>query len=127
MAAFGSLPTAVETNTRSPHTIGLDTATPATGVVHRMFSPVLAFHLIAVAAPSPTPDAFAPRNDGQFCADTVAEAIAVASTMANVRITFLSASRRLFRGVQPRRRVSFASRLRAHSITRRPECRRAPA
>src|SRR5215813_13693585 len=71
MPADGSLPTAVDTNTRSPHTIGLDTLTPATGVDHRMFCPVFTSHLIAVAAPSPTPDAFGPRNDGQFCADSV--------------------------------------------------------
>src|SRR6185503_6462069 len=72
MPAAGSLLTAVDTNTRSPHTIGLDTATPATGVFHRMFSPVAAFHFTAVGVPSATPDASGPRNDGQFCADSTA-------------------------------------------------------
>src|SRR5256885_12017725 len=74
MPAAGSLLTAVETNTRSPHTIGLDTATPGTGVFQRMFSPVAAFHFTAVRAPSATPDAPRPRNDGQFCADSTTPA-----------------------------------------------------
>src|SRR5439155_23769024 len=73
MPDVGSLLTAVETKTRSPQTIGLETATPATGVFHRMFSPVAAFHLTAVGSlPSATPDAAGPRNDGQFCADSTA-------------------------------------------------------
>src|SRR4051812_32915847 len=70
MPCAGSLPTAVETNTRSPHTIGLDTAMPATGVFHATCSPAGTFHLTAVGLPSPTPEALAPRNDGQFCADS---------------------------------------------------------
>ena len=44
MPCFGSLLIAVETNTRSPQTIGLETATPATGVFHATFSPAGAFH-----------------------------------------------------------------------------------
>src|SRR5882672_12854214 len=76
MPAAGSLLTAVETNTRSPHTIGLDTATPGTGVFQRTFSPVAAFHFTRVGAPSATPDAPGPRNDGQFCADSTAQAAA---------------------------------------------------
>src|SRR5438874_1734951 len=72
MPEVGSLLTAVDTNTRSPQTIGLDTATPATGVFQRMFSPVEAFHFTAVAVPSATPDADGPRNEGQFCADSAA-------------------------------------------------------
>src|SRR5262245_4806594 len=74
MLTFGSLLIAVETNTRSPHTIGLETATPATGVLQRMFSPVDAFHLATVGLPSATPLAFAPRNAGQFCPRSVVEA-----------------------------------------------------
>src|SRR5258708_29617934 len=70
MPAAGSLPTAVDTNTRSPHTIGLDTATPGTGVFQRTFSPVAAFHFTAVGVPSATPEADGPRNDGQCCADS---------------------------------------------------------
>ena len=58
MPTFGSLLTAVETNTRSPQTIGLDTATPGTGVFHSTFSPVAAFHFTAVGLPSATPAAF---------------------------------------------------------------------
>ena len=74
MPCFGSLPIAVDTNTRSPHTIGLETATPSTGVFHATFSPVVAFHLTAVGLPSATPDAFGPRNDGQCWAETTVPA-----------------------------------------------------
>ena len=74
MPCFGSLLTAVETNTRSPQTIGLETATPSTGVFHATFSPAGAFHLTAVGLPSAVPAALAPRNEGQFCADTAAPA-----------------------------------------------------
>src|SRR5438477_643470 len=44
MPWLGSLPIAVETNTRSPHTIGLETATPPTGVFHATFCPDVASH-----------------------------------------------------------------------------------
>ena len=70
MPCLGSLLIAVETKTRLPHTIGLETATPSTGVFHATFSPAGAFHLTAVGLPSAVPAALAPRNDGQFCADT---------------------------------------------------------
>ena len=63
---FGSLPIAVETNTRSPQTIGLETATPSTGVFHATFSLAGTFHLTAVGLPSAVPAALAPRNAGQF-------------------------------------------------------------
>ena len=72
MPWLGSLLTAVDTNTRSPQTIGLETATPGTGVFHATFSPVAAFHLTAVGLPSATPAAFAPRNAGQCCAESEA-------------------------------------------------------
>ena len=85
MPEDGSLLTAVDTKTRSPQTIGLETATPANGVFHRMFSPVDAFHLTAVGSfPSATPDADGPRKDGQFCADSTAHA--VNQTTADERI-----------------------------------------
>src|SRR5262245_30682269 len=73
MPALGSLLTAVETKTRSPQTMGLDTATPGIGVFHRMFSPVVVFHLTGVGWPSATPAAFAPRKEGQFCAWAIEE------------------------------------------------------
>src|SRR5262245_53371091 len=73
MPALGSLLMAVETKTRSPQTMGLDTATPGIGVFHRMFSPVVVFHLTGVGWPSATPAAFAPRKEGQFCARVVVE------------------------------------------------------
>lgn len=74
MPTFGSLLTAVDTNTRSPQTIGLETATPAIGVFHNTFSPVVAFHFTGVGDPSATPDAEGPRNDGQCWPETVAHA-----------------------------------------------------
>src|SRR5216683_6392044 len=84
MPAVGSLLTAVDKNTRSLHTIGLDTATPGTGVFQRMFSPVAAFHFTAVGVPSATPDADGPRNDGQFWADSTAQAAAHATLHATI-------------------------------------------
>src|SRR6266536_6622588 len=91
MPDVGSLLTAVETKTRSPQTIGLETATPGTGVFHRMFSPVAAFHLMAVGSfPSATPDAAGPRNDGQFCADTTAP---YQTTAADTIIRIMDAAR----------------------------------
>ena len=94
MPCFGSLLTAVETNTRSPHTIGLDTATPATGVFHATFSPVAAFHLTAVGLPSAVPAALAPRNDGQFCLDR-RRARAGASAVPAARIASARRQRRM--------------------------------
>src|SRR5713101_2780092 len=84
MPAAGSLLTAVDTNTRSPHTIGLETATPGTGVFQTTFSPVAAFHFTGVGVPSATPDADGPRNDGQFCADSPAQAATHAMLQATI-------------------------------------------
>src|SRR6266568_1781371 len=67
---FGSLLIAVETNTRSPQTIGLETATPGTGVFHATFSPAGAFHFTAVGVPSATPAPLEPLKPGQFCAES---------------------------------------------------------
>src|SRR6185503_9513246 len=108
MPADASLLTAVDTKTRSPHTIGLETATPATGVLHRTFSPVAAFHVAGVGAPSATPDAPGPRNDGQFCADAPAAADIVqhSTRVARRIITCLSASRPPPSTRSPRRPVS---------------------
>src|SRR6186713_1644810 len=75
MFEAGSLLTSADTNTRSPHTTGLETATPSTGVFHRMFSLVATFQVTAVGVPSATPEAFGPRNMGQFCAETPADPI----------------------------------------------------
>src|SRR4029450_13441215 len=75
MPESASLLTAVETNTRSPHTTGLDTATPATGVFHNTFSLVATFQVTAVGAPAAAPEALWPRNMGQFWADSVADRI----------------------------------------------------
>ena len=48
MVALGSLLTAVETNTRSPQTMGLDTAIPGMGVFQSTLSPDVAFHFTGV-------------------------------------------------------------------------------
>src|SRR5262245_13486044 len=87
---------AVDTNTRSPQTIGLETAMPATAVFHATFSPVLMFHFTAVAAPSATPAAFVPRNAGQCCAVSEVPATTQARTVKAFRriITFPPLSRK---------------------------------
>src|ERR1700681_3015801 len=89
MLAWGSLPTAVDTNTRSPHTIGLDTARPGTAVFHSTFSPVARFHVTGVGRPSPTPDAPGPRNDGQFWPETVTHARTHRAAAAARRMIYL--------------------------------------
>src|SRR3989442_14623894 len=71
MPALASLLTAVDTNTRSPHTIGLETDSPGPGVFDTTSSPVAASHFTGVGDPSATPDAAGPRNIGQFWADTI--------------------------------------------------------
>src|SRR5262245_22404716 len=68
MPRDGSLLIAADTKTRSPQTTGLDTATPSTGVFHATLSPVAGFQVTAVGVPSATPEAFGPRNMGQFWA-----------------------------------------------------------
>src|SRR5213593_681323 len=93
MAAFGSLLTAVDTNTRSPHTTGLDTASPAIGVFQITFSPVVTFHFTAVGCPSATPDAFGPRNEGQFWAASDAPAASQSGTSNSRRIGYLPSTR----------------------------------
>ncbi len=92
MPCFGSLLIAVDTNTRLPQTIGLETATPGTGVFHATFSPVGAFHFTAVGVPSAMPAAFAPRNDGQCCADSVAPSARQAKIVKTLRKRRMSLS-----------------------------------
>ena len=62
----GSLLTALVTKIRCPQTIGLECASPAIGVRHRMLAPVSTSHVSGRCIPSATPDAAAPRNDGQL-------------------------------------------------------------
>src|SRR3954469_22949160 len=88
MPWLGSLPMAVETKTRLPHTMGLETATPPIGVFHATFCPEVASHFTAVGLPSATPDAFGPRNEGQFCADSVVPAASVMAMSARRRMLF---------------------------------------
>src|SRR5262245_32638550 len=93
---FGSLLIAVDTKTRLPQTIGLETATPGTAVFHATFSPVAVFHVTAVGAPSATPAAFVPRNAGQCCAESEAPATMQAKIVLALRrlITFPPLSHR---------------------------------
>src|SRR5688572_23910729 len=51
---------------RLPHTIGLDVPRPGTATFHLMFFPVVTSHSPSTPWPSPTPAAFAPRNEGQL-------------------------------------------------------------
>src|SRR5262245_41477978 len=101
MPAVGSLLTAVETNTRSPHTTGLDTATPATGAFHATFSPVCTSHFTGVGDPSATPDAPGPRNEGQFCPASVAHAASHTSADVATRISLLLGAREHQRVARP--------------------------
>src|SRR6476619_8653250 len=89
MPAPGSLLTAVEMKTRSPHTTGLETAIPGTGVFHSRFSPLPMSHFTGVGCPSATPDAFGPLNDGQFWAEIAVLARAHAATTIAFRIIYL--------------------------------------
>src|ERR1035438_10611407 len=63
--------TAVVTNTRSPHTIGLEWARPGVGLFQAMLAPLETFQVAGKLFPSATPAAPGPRNDGQFCAAAV--------------------------------------------------------
>src|SRR6266851_846434 len=78
---------------RSPQTIGLDTATPASGVFQRMFSPVAALHFTGVGEPSATPDAAGPRNDGQCWPDTEPHASTQAMIVIARRRIYLPSTR----------------------------------
>src|SRR5262245_25698398 len=89
MPAFGSLLTAVETKTRSPHTTGLETAIPGTGVFHSRFCSLAISHFTGVGCPSATPEALGPLNDGQFWAEIAALARTHAATTIAFRMTYL--------------------------------------
>src|SRR5438034_3751890 len=93
MLALGSLPTAVETNTRCPQTIGLETARPGTGAFHNTFSPVETFHLSGAGCPSATPDAFGPLKDGQFWPNSVAQVSTHTMIGITLRMIYLPCTR----------------------------------
>src|SRR5436190_3451670 len=57
---------AVVANTRLPHTIGLELATPGIGVFHLMLLPLVASHSVTARWPSPLPALPSPRNEGQL-------------------------------------------------------------
>ena len=65
-SGFGSLLMAVVRNTRLPHTIGLECASPGIDVFQGMFTDVRESHTVGRDCTSATPDAFGPRNEGQF-------------------------------------------------------------
>src|SRR5215216_3333302 len=56
---------------RSPHTTGLACERPGMGVFQTTFCDFVASQLTGVFWFSATPDAFTPRNCGQFCAPAV--------------------------------------------------------
>src|SRR4029450_13719877 len=89
MPAFGSPLTAVETKTRSPHTTGLETAIPGTGVFQSRFSPLATSHFNGVGCPSATPDALGPLNDGQFWAEIAAPVSTHTATTIAFRMIYL--------------------------------------
>src|SRR4029450_14103984 len=89
MPALGSLLTAVETKTRSPHTTGLETAIPGTVVFHSTLSPLATSHFNGVGCPSATPDALSPLNEGQFWAEIAAPASTHAATTIAFRMIYL--------------------------------------
>lgn len=62
--------TAVVTNSRSPQTTGLEWPSPGIAVFHRTCSPLATSQRTGAAAPSATPAAPGPRNEGQWtCAE----------------------------------------------------------
>src|SRR6266850_8495144 len=65
---FGAPLIAVVTKTRSSHTTGLEWPSPGIGVLQRMLADFSASHEVGRGWPSATPEAFGPRNDGQFSA-----------------------------------------------------------
>src|SRR5262249_29246923 len=58
-------PMAAVTKTRSPHTTGLEFATPGRGVFQRTPVPATASQVVGAPWPSPMPDAPGPRKEGQ--------------------------------------------------------------
>src|SRR6185369_3723181 len=68
---FASLLIAVITKMLLPQTIGLACERPGMAVFQRTFCDFSTSQVIGGFVPSATPDAFGPRNDGQFCARVV--------------------------------------------------------
>src|SRR4029453_8820054 len=89
MPALGSLLTAVETKTRSPHTTGLGPPHPGTWVFPSTLSPLATSHFNGVGCPSATPDALGPLNDGQFWAEIAAPASTHTATTIAFRMIYL--------------------------------------
>src|SRR6185436_17371418 len=61
------------TKTRSCQTTGLEWPRPGSGVRQRMLSDFFASHVVGSGRSSAMPDAFGPRNDGQFWAYATAD------------------------------------------------------
>src|SRR5262245_61499181 len=79
-ASLPLVATAVVTNTRLPHTIGLEWPRPGISTFHATLVPFARSHCTG-GAPAPTPRARSPRNDGQFAPTDTALAARTA-TMA---------------------------------------------
>src|ERR1041384_8821086 len=70
---FASLLTAVITKILLPQTIGLECERPGIAVFQSTFCDFSKSQVTGGFVPSATPDAFGPRNDGQFCALVVSD------------------------------------------------------
>jgi hypothetical protein len=70
---FESSLIAVITKIWLPQTTGLACDRPGTGVFQITFSALSTSQVVGGLVPSATPDAFGPRNEGQFCALVVVE------------------------------------------------------
>src|SRR3954467_13740726 len=77
-AASGLLLMAVVTNTWSPHTTGLECASPGSGARHRIAVPFAPSQVSGNISPSAMPDADGPPNEGQLPGAGAAWAIGTA-------------------------------------------------
>jgi hypothetical protein len=64
--------TAVVKNNRSPAITGEECASPGTFTLNKSPSPFTASHLAGRFIPTATPEAYAPRKDGQSAAEEMA-------------------------------------------------------
>src|SRR5690242_4731846 len=83
--ALASLLIAVITKIWLPQTMGLACDKPGIEVFQSRFCDFSASQVVGGFVPSATPDAFGPRNDGQFCALAVIAARAVRKRTERVR------------------------------------------
>src|SRR6185436_11190881 len=84
--AFASLLTAVITKIWFPQIIGLACDRPGMRVFQSTFCDFSMSQEVGGFVPSATPDAFGPRNDGQFCARIVIDESARTERNKTVRV-----------------------------------------